>query len=564
MRPWHLGNTTVRSPFRLRDGLVAISMSPLQGNLRGEENEKALRMLLGEHGIVELGNDETYSVGRKWRSALGKLGFLFPEIPSNLPFSQGELGAVDTITPGGWRLVRAETVAAMQECFLRSLSAIYIPSPVERGYDFPPFSPLRHTLEVMLELERRTGDSLLNFIEMALVVQVSTSQDNLTKIVDFVLNLRELRRLASNKRNFDQQEYSSAAVQHEYKPMTFRDYADTNFRYLKATGLVNSKGKGISIVPEKRLFIEQLVNDKRLPSSELNYYTSLCQGAHLPTDDATTARKVLDDLIAQASSKDITFDLSSKPLNDSADIAVVRHEVEGLLSARAEEEFAAKQALLWGEICLYMDLLIERRRSISVAEDEVVEIPPTEAPAYFEWIIWRAFLAIDSLTNRPDESRRFKIDQDFKPVGTAPGGGPDLIFEFNDFVVVVEVTLTENSRQEAAEGEPVRRHVADLASSFTKPVYGLFIANRVDSNTAETFRIGVWYDRDDQRKQLNIVPLTLRQFKLLFESFFINMRVEANLVREILDRCSEHRITNEAPEWKKRIQETITDFIETL
>ena len=79
MKPWHLGNTTVRSPFRLREGLVALSTSPLQGNLRGKDQEIALRRLLGEHGIVELGDDETYSVGRKWRSALNKLGFLYAD-----------------------------------------------------------------------------------------------------------------------------------------------------------------------------------------------------------------------------------------------------------------------------------------------------------------------------------------------------------------------------------------------------------------------------------------------------------------------------------------------------
>lgn len=83
MGPWYLGNTTVRSPFRLRDGLVAISNSPLQGHLRGRVQEIALRRLLGERGIVELGDDETYSVGRKWRSALSKLGFLYPEIPAS-------------------------------------------------------------------------------------------------------------------------------------------------------------------------------------------------------------------------------------------------------------------------------------------------------------------------------------------------------------------------------------------------------------------------------------------------------------------------------------------------
>jgi hypothetical protein len=66
MRPWHLGNTTVRSPFRLRDGLVALSTSSLQGDLHGREQEIAFRRLLGEHGIVGLGDDETYLTLLRW------------------------------------------------------------------------------------------------------------------------------------------------------------------------------------------------------------------------------------------------------------------------------------------------------------------------------------------------------------------------------------------------------------------------------------------------------------------------------------------------------------------
>ncbi|MEI7934821.1 MAG: hypothetical protein WCH30_07185 [Chlorobiaceae bacterium] len=105
-----MGNTTVRSPFRLRDGLVALSASSLQGNLRGQEQEIAFRRLLGEHGIVELGTDATYSVGRKWRSALNKLGFLYPEMPPAAGILQGEIGLIDMITPNGWWLIRADTV----------------------------------------------------------------------------------------------------------------------------------------------------------------------------------------------------------------------------------------------------------------------------------------------------------------------------------------------------------------------------------------------------------------------------------------------------------------------
>lgn len=568
MRPWHLGNTTVRSPFRLRDGLVALSTSSLQGNLRGEEQERAFRRLLGEHGIVELGDDDTYSVGRKWRSALNKLGFLYPEVPPASGIPQSEIGAIDMITPNGWRLIRADTVPAMQECFLRALAAHYIPSALERKFDFSVFSPLRHTLAIMLELEKQTGESRLNFVEMAIVVQLTSSDESLADIVAQVLELRARRLASPNKRKFDRQEREAAAVLHGYAAGTFNDYADTNLRYLKATGLVQSKGRGLSLVPEKHVFVEKLIQDTGIPDSDRSYFITLCNGAKLPTDNKDSALAVLDDLLQQLEKRGIPFDATGKPTETPADIALIRHQIEGLLSERNEEEYAARQAVEWEEIAAYMELIITRKGKKTLSNGEDIEVPQAEAPAYFEWVLWRAFLAINSLANKPYEARRFKIDQDFLPVGTAPGNGPDLIFEFHDFVIVVEVTLTDNSRQEAAEGEPVRRHVADLVSHYGeqsgKPVYGLFIANRIDSNTAETFRIGVWFTRTDDKMRLDIIPVTLAQFKAFFEALFTAGRVEVGLIRELLDLCGGLRPAHEAPSWKREIEATINQRIAAL
>ena len=567
MRPWHLGNTTVRSPFRLRDGLVALSQSSLQGNLRGSEQDIAFRQLLGEHGIVKLGSDVTNSVGRKWRSSLGKLGFLYPEVPKVSDVQQSEIGPVDMITPNGWRLVRADTVPAIQECFLRALAACYIPSALEKDYTFSVFSPLRHTLAVMLELERQTGESRLNFIEMALVVQLTSSDDPVETIVSRVLVLRASRFAAINKRQFDKQEREAAAVFHKYESSTFNDYADTNLRYLKATGLVQSKGRGLSLVPEKHLFVETLVQDTRIPDSDRDYFLTLCNGATLPTDHQASALIVLSDLLQQLQRRGIPFDMAGKHAETPADIALIRHQIESLLSERNEEEYAMRQTLEWEEIAAYMELIIQRRNKKTLANGEEIEVPQSEAPAYFEWILWRAFLAINSLENKPYEARRFKIDQDFLPVGTAPGGGPDLIFEFRDFVIVVEVTLTEYSRQEAAEGEPVRRHVADLVLRYHeqsgKPVYGLFIANRIDSNTAETFRIGIWFTRTDDKMRLDIIPFTLVQFKEIFEALFTSGRTDVSLIRELLDHCGELRPQHEAPAWKREIERYISHKIAT-
>lgn len=557
MKPWHLGNTTVRSPFRLREGLVALSTSPLQGNLRGKDQEIALRRLLGEHGIVELGDDETYSVGRKWRSALNKLGFLYPEVPAASGITQAEIGQIDTITPNGWRLIRADTVPAMQECFLRALAAHYIPSALERNFDFSVFSPLRHTLSVMLELERQTGESRLNFIEMGLVVQLTNGDDDLAEIVSRVLELRARRAASANKRQFDRQARDEAAQLHGYAAGTFNDYADTNLRYLKATGLVQSKGRGLSLVPEKHLFIERLTAETGVPESDRAYFITLCNGAALPTDNQDSALAVLDDLLQQLRRRGIPYDVGGKPTDTPADIEIIRHQIEALLAEANEEAYAAQQAAVWEEIAAYMELIITRRNRKTLSNGEEIEVPQAEAPAYFEWVLWRAFLAINSLANKPYEARRFKIDQDFLPVGTAPGNGPDLIFEFDDFVLVVEVTLTANSRQEAAEGEPVRRHVADLVAFYQeqsgKPVYGLFIANRIDSNTAETFRIGIWYTNADEKMRLDIIPITLAQFKDVFEALFESGQVDVALIRELLEQCGSLRPTHEAPAWKREI-----------
>ena len=289
----------------------------------------------------------------------------------------------------------------------------------------------------------------------------------------------------------------------------------------------------------------------------------------MPTDNEATAKLVLTDLVSKLKSRGEQFDLTKRNISDVANLNIVRHEVEDKISILNEIDYAKIQATQWEEISAYMDLLITNSRSkkLSTSEeddDSEIVIPQGEAPAYFEWVIWRAFLAINNLANPPNDCRKFKIDQDFLPVNTAPGGGPDLIFEFDDFVVVVEVTLTRSSRQEAAEGEPVRRHVADSVLNYSnKKVYGLFLANEIDSNTAETFRFGIWYLKDDQRMNLDIVPLPLLQFKELFESMFKNNAVNNRHIQDVLIKCRELN-THESPIWKRKISEEVSLYSTNL
>ncbi|MCL5410492.1 MAG: AlwI family type II restriction endonuclease [Patescibacteria group bacterium] len=555
MRPWHLGNTTVRSPFRLRDGLIVLSRSDLQGNLRGTENDAIFRKLLGDSGLVSLGDDKTNSVGRKWRSALSQLGFIYSD--------KSNKDKIDRITPSGTRLISADSVPAIQECFLRSLICYQIPSLIEQKYSYKTFSPLRHVLKLLLFIENNTDmEPFISFQEMAVIVQLSSPETPLDVMAEKIASFRKEKKLAINKRKFGQMSLTLAAREHGYVEQTFNDYSDTNIRYLKATGLFSGKGRGITLNPQKIFLINKLAEGKEIIYSDEDYLAMLSEGATLPTDNKPEALQELEDLTFQLGKFGVKYDASNANLAKPADIAIVRHKVEELLGEQKEIEFAKRQASEWEEILTYFELIIDRKSAATLSEDNEIRLPKSEVPAYFEWALWRAFLAINKLKNPPYESRRFKVDQDILPIGNAPGNGPDLIFEFEDYVLVVEATLTDNSRQEAAEGEPVRRHVAQAINQYgeNKPVFGLFVANQIDSNTAETFRSGVWYNTSDSKAELGIVPMTLTQFSSIFRFLFSNDKVDNRHILEVIKLCLDKKDEYTAPEWKERINTFVLNY----
>lgn len=557
MEFWQLGNTTVRSGMRLKDGVAAfVEAGMTDGGIRGKEGDIRCRNALGRAGIVKLGTDKTNSVGRKWRAAMGKLGFLYPKVEKKWGFQQSELGIMDGVTPSGYALVKADTVPAIQDCFLRAMSV-----PTSETEEGTLFAPLIWVLNILLELEKRSGEPYVSFFEMAAVVQVTNPDDGIAEVVSRILELRILRANAASKRRFDKQYFEKESKNMGCNPHTFKDYADMNIRYLKASGLVQAHGKGIALVPEKHELSESLAQIDSSHMTRLDLCRELCNGAHLPTDNAETALRVLKDQLSRARQMGVLVEVDWSSLNTAGEINAARYRIEEQISGKKEEIFAREQASQWEEIAEYMGMLEENKEKLVIDEDNEVElrIPRDERPAYLEWILWRAVLAIDTLVNKPYEVRSFKIDQDFLPVGTAPGNRPDLIAEFRNFVIVIEVTLSESSRQEAMEGEPVRRHVADAVEKYSrkgKPVYGLFIAKNIDSNTAETFRIGVWYNKEDEKLDLSIIPFTIAQFKNIFEYLFRSGTASPDQMLRIMTICQKDR-TLDAPLWKKSINSRV-------
>jgi len=564
-RAWNLGNTTVRSPVRIRNGLIALSGSLLEGDLEGRPREQAFARLLDVAGVAKVlrlreGEEiaeevDASDLGRKWRSSMTQLGFITPR--------QDVLAAVDsdrlpfTITEAGQRLIAAETVVGQQECFLRALLAHQIPSPIE-PFPEPVFCPLRIVLEILGGLARAGLDAHIHKDEMAVIVQLVRRVEDMPDAVQQIADYRAAlgaQTTGADKKRF-RRKYREGARTQTQSGNTLKDYADSNFRYLKATGLFVDRGSRIEVAEYQRTTVRQILAVPYAPIPLHDYPEFLWHGAALPTDrpaEATEAIRSLVDLLQDAGETVEVPDLASLNIRD---LSQVRLALRDDYTRVLEAQYADRQVREIADILDYLRALTQRRNQL---------IPSDEAPAYLEWALWRAFLAIDSLLNPAWKARRFQIDPtDFTPVGTAPGGGPDMIFEFDDCVIVGEVTLTVSSRQEAAEGEPVRRHVGDLALQYQKPVYGLFIANVIDTNTAETFRRGTWFTKADDLLDLRIVPLTLAQFIDLFAVLFgRDGRAPSRIVRAILDDCIARK-HDDARVWKLNIAQSVASHVGRL
>ena len=558
---WLVGNTGLRNPNRIQEGFKAFANSPYVGKLRGKENEIGFMNFLNDQGIIqnEAGKDTSGSHARKWRLMFSKNGFIYPQVKKK-DGEQNELGNLDDITPFGRTFLKADTYPAVQECYLRALSVEQFAMPDGKSY----FSPLRWILAIMLELEKRTGSSEIARIEFALWGHTTNPSYSVGEIVDNILDLRARRKQAPSKRNFDKKEVAERGRYYDKKADNFLDYSDMNMRYLRISGVLQRKGRGMVITPAKHILAEKLAESTSNEESIMIQYKRLCEGAELPTDNEDTAKVLLNDLMKQMKSRQILFDISDLPLNTATEINIARRRLEDLLSKTDEIQYAKEQCNQWQEIADYMELLTKGGGKHTYDDDNVIEVPKDETPAYLEWILWRASLAIDHMVNKPYEVRGFKLDSDFLPVSAAGGGKGDLYCEFNEFTILTEVTMSTSSRQEAMEGEPVRRHVSDAVLKYDKPVYGMFIAVKIDTNTAETFRHGIWYARGDEKQRLDIVPLTLAQYREYFMAMFRTGHANPEKLRELILLCETRRDILNTPRWKAYIGTAINEKISRM
>ena len=140
-----------------------------------------------------------------------------------------------------------------------------------------------------------------------------------------------------------------------------------------------------------------------------------------------------------------------------------------------------------------------------------------------------------------------------------------MVFEYDKFILVTEVTLIVRANQWSAEAEPVPRHVAKIQSeNKNKDVFGLFVAPQIDINTVLTFFNNREYSVNDEIMNLTIIPLSLDQIKQLL-TVFKQKRFSTQDMKRLFEAIkSDISTSKDAMEWNKKIPAIMSDWAQKL
>lgn len=327
------------------------------------------------------------------------------------------------------------------------------------------------------------------------------------------------------------------------KKNNFRDYADACFRYLRFTGLVSVsyQGKSLSIFPDKLEEVEYILkNVPREPifENDKTRYKEYLYNSKLP---------------------ELYYDNKENLITSIMKLESINRSI--LINKTIDELKNEREKIIQDKKRGYIDTQVQDLKSFALYSEiidtynEIVSENVYDAPLMLEWNTWRAM----TMLNGGEIKGNFLIDDFGHPMATAPGNMPDIVCDYGDFLISVEVTLTHGARQYESEGEPVARHLGRLKKNSGRNVYCIFLAKKVSKATAAHFYALQKINIDYYGGKSFIIPFDLDQFMLLVEnSYTYQSRVTPRQLQGLLTEISHlTRTTKDENEWLTMIDSII-------
>ena len=254
------------------------------------------------------------------------------------------------------------------------------------------------------------------------------------------------------------------------KARNMQDYTDACFRYLRETGLfsISQIGKSISIIPDKRADIEFILeNIDRNPiyiHNEREYKEYLFDSTipQLYSDNK-------DNLLKQLSTMDENVE------------KIKNFSIEELKIILKEKIRKRKESIISEKINRIKNY--DEFNDIIAMYADIINKKVYDPSLMLEWNTWRAMNMLDG----GKITANLSFDDFGEPKSTALGKQADIICDYGDFGLTVEVTMQSGQRQYEMEGEPVVRHLANYKREINKNAYCLFIAPKINDSCIAYF-----------------------------------------------------------------------------
>ena len=544
--------TSPRTPFRMIPEIELLH-THFSGQKWNTESQTAFMQLLREENYFygEGVNDPAFSARDRINRAPKALGFV-------------TLSPVIELTAAGHELIHTKR---KEEIFLRQLLKFQIPSPYHKPTDkaavfwikpyLEIFRLIRHfgSLnfdEIMLFglqlVDYREFNQIVNKIEQFRKDKAQTSQNYKTFRNEYLTHeLKVIYNMEILFGNTRTRESSDASITKflQTKASNMRDYTDALFRYLRATGLVNIShvGKSISIAHEKvsevDYFLKHTDREPCFIDNEKRYAEHLANG-ELPILFTDNKNLLLSKIRSEFPHIKVNAKSSIPKIKD------ILYEAIG----KRKETIMNKQIATIKDFREYDDINLIFR--------QIKDKSLYDAPLMLEWNIWRAMIMLDGGQIKAN----LKFDDFGAPMSTAQGNMADIVCDYGDFGLTVEVTMQTGQRQFEQEGEPVTRHLAKWKRETGKPTYCLFIAPEINEACIAFFYALHKMNISFYGGVSTIIPLPLNLFqKMLEDSYKSEYIPKPQQVKRFFERSNEiaaasidekewyKEITNEALNW---------------
>lgn len=545
--------TSPRTPAKMIPEIDLLNQK-FAGQEWNNKTQVAFMELLKEENFFngEGVNDPAFSARDRINRAPKALGFI-------------KLSPYISLTSAGEKLISAKR---KEEVFLRQLLKFQIPSP----YHKPSESAAEFWVKPYLELFRlirhfgslkfdelmmfglqlvdyRKFDTIVQKIEQFRIAKVQNKgsykafkaeclKSELMSIYETEINAGNTKTRESRDKSIDKFLKTKASNLH--------DYTDACIRYLRATGLVNIShiGRSLSIIPEKITEVDFFLNNTdRNPcfvNDETQYIAYLGNPA-LPILQTDNKDAIIDKLKKEFPAVSFKATMSVEKLKDILDDAITDRK----------EQTIANQVSELKDYKFYDDV----QNTFKQIEDNSLYDPSL----MLEWNVWRAMTMLDG----GEIKANLKFDDFGNPMSTAQGNMSDIVCDYGDFGLSVEVTIASGQKQYEMEGEPVSRHLAKLKKATGKTTYCLFVAPTINEACVAHFyalhKMNIIY----YGGKSTIVPLPLNIFKKMLEdSYKATYTPQPNHVKRFFERSNELVETCEnEQEWYEQMKQEALNWL---